>query len=69
MNQWNLSIQDRSAGLVADANYLGNNTIHMITTENVILPSTYRYWRRRRELHTQWTESSFTVVPGAACST
>jgi len=36
MNQWNLSIQRqiRNDWLVT-ANYLGNNTIHMITTENI----------------------------------
>ena len=36
MNQWNLSIQ-RQIGQdwLLTANYLGNNTIHMITTENV----------------------------------
>src|SRR5947207_1120272 len=35
MNQWNLSIQ-RQIGQdwLVTANYLGNNTIHMITTEN-----------------------------------
>src|SRR5205814_5266019 len=35
MNQWNLSIQ-RQIGQdwLFSANYLGNNTIHMITTEN-----------------------------------
>ncbi len=41
MNQWNLSIQ-RQIGQdwLVSANYLGNNTIHMITTENVN-PSVY----------------------------
>ena len=36
MNQWNLSIQ-RQIGQdwLLTANYLGNNTIHMITTENI----------------------------------
>jgi hypothetical protein len=36
MNQWNLSIQ-RQIGQdwLVTANYLGNNTIHMITTENI----------------------------------
>jgi hypothetical protein len=43
MNQWNLSIQ-RQIGQdwLVSANYLGNNTIHMITTEN-INPSAYFY--------------------------
>ena len=41
MNQWNLSVQ-RQIGQdwLLSANYLGNNTIHMITTEN-INPSVY----------------------------
>jgi hypothetical protein len=36
MNQWNLSVQ-RQIGQdwLISANYLGNNTIHMITTENI----------------------------------
>jgi hypothetical protein len=43
MNQWNLSIQ-RQIGQdwLVTANYIGNNTIHMITTENVN-PSVYFY--------------------------
>jgi hypothetical protein len=41
MNQWNLSVQ-RQIGQdwLVSVNYLGNNTIHMITTEN-INPSGY----------------------------
>ena len=41
MNQWNLSVQ-RQIGRdwLLSANYLGNNTIHMITTSN-INPSVY----------------------------
>ena len=36
MNQWNLNIQ-RQVGQdwLVTANYVGNNTIHMITTENI----------------------------------
>src|SRR3989441_3468707 len=36
MNQWNLSIQRQfGRDWLVSANYLGNNTIHMITTENI----------------------------------
>src|SRR5207253_1666957 len=43
MNQWNLSVQ-RQIGQdwLVTANYVGNNTIHMITGEN-INPATYFY--------------------------
>jgi hypothetical protein len=41
MNQWNLNIQRQiGQNWLVTANYVGNNTIHMITTEN-INPSQY----------------------------
>jgi hypothetical protein len=41
MNQWNLNIQRQiGQNWLVTANYVGNNTIHMITTEN-INPATY----------------------------
>jgi hypothetical protein len=43
MNQWNLNIQRQfGQNWLATANYVGNNTIHMITTEN-INPAQYYY--------------------------
>ncbi len=43
MNQWNLNIQRQfGQNWLATANYVGNNTIHMITTEN-INPAQYFY--------------------------
>src|SRR5438128_4554021 len=41
MNQWNLNVQRQlGQNWLVTANYVGNNTIHMITTENVN-PSQY----------------------------
>jgi hypothetical protein len=43
MNQWNLNIQRQfGQDWLVTANYVGNNTIHMITTEN-INPAQYFY--------------------------
>jgi Carboxypeptidase regulatory-like domain len=43
MNQWNLNIQRQiGQNWLVTANYVGNNTIHMITTEN-INPAKYYY--------------------------
>jgi Carboxypeptidase regulatory-like domain len=43
MNQWNLNIQRQfGQNWLVTANYVGNNTIHMITTEN-INPAQYFY--------------------------
>jgi hypothetical protein len=43
MNQWNLNIQRQfGQNWLMTANYVGNNTIHMITTEN-INPAQYFY--------------------------
>jgi hypothetical protein len=43
MNQWNLNIQRQiGENWLVTANYVGNNTIHMITTEN-INPSQFFY--------------------------
>ncbi|HYR43495.1 MAG TPA: TonB-dependent receptor [Terriglobia bacterium] len=71
MNQWNLSIQ-RQIGQdwLLTANYLGNNTIHMITTENV---NSAIYIPGIGDAGGNCTLNGqrvpFTVVPGAACST
>jgi hypothetical protein len=43
MNQWNLNVQRQiGQNWLVTANYVGNNTIHMITTEN-INPAQYFY--------------------------
>jgi hypothetical protein len=71
MNQWNLSIQRQFGNdWLLTANYVGNNTIHMITTENV---NSSVYIPGVGDSSGNCTLNGqrvpFTVNPGAACST
>ena len=71
MNQWNLSIQRQFGNdWLLTANYVGNNTIHMITTENV---NSSVYIPGVGDSSGNCTLNGqrvpFTVTPGAACST